>query len=252
MHRFFIHPDQFNSKEVIFTDDIAHQISRVLRFKTGDQVIVLDNSGFEYIVTLNLTNSNHVKGLITDKMRSFTEPRIKITLYQSVLKADKFELVLQKGTELGVSVFSPTHFSRSNTASKIAQWPNKRSKRWQKIIREAAEQSRRGRLPLLDQPADFEHVTKSLNGLSIMPYEHESDTTLKEILINWCYKENANNINIFIGPEGGLTSDEIEHATDNGIIPVTLGPRILRSETAGLITSSIILYQLGDLSRVDP
>ncbi len=250
MHRFFIRPDQFDEHEIIFTGDIAHQMSRVLRFRTGDQVIVLDNSGFEYLVTLYLTDPTLIKGVLIDKMRSITEPRSKITLYQSVLKTNKFELVLQKGTELGVSVFSPTYFSRSNAAFKATQQTNMRTERWQKIIREAAEQSGRGRLPLLNKPTEFKHVTKNLNGLSIIPFEHESDTTLREILINWSCDRNSNNINVFIGPEGGFTSDEIEHARDNGIIPVTLGPRILRSETAGLITSGIILYQLGDLSQV--
>ena len=113
MHRFFVPPEWINDESVTLSGDVARQLARVLRSRPGDQIVVLDDSGWEYGVILASVTPDQVSGVVTDKTASQGEPNIKITLYQGVLKADKFELVVQKGTELGISVFVPVFCDRS-------------------------------------------------------------------------------------------------------------------------------------------
>lgn len=240
MHRFFVGPKSISGDTVIIAGEAAHRIREVLRQKVSDVVTVLDNTGMEYRVQLEGIERDKITGRVTDKSLCGNEPDLEITIYQSLLKADRFELVLQKCTEIGVTRFVPVVCYRC-----IVDKPsNSRFSRWQKIVMEAAEQSKRGTIPEISEPMDFRGACETVGGYSLMPWEQEAQTGIQEALENI---GDVKQIGVFIGPEGGFTFDEVGLAKSNGVIPVTLGKRILRAETAGLVTSAIILFALDEL-----
>ena len=245
MHRFFLPPEYIVEDNVTLPADVASQLSRVLRARVGDEIVVLDDTGMEYLVKLGAIDKDPASGTAISKSRSQGEPSVAITLYQGILKADRFEYVLQKGSELGLTSFVPMNCHR--TISQNRPSPS-RYTRWRKIITEAAEQSGRGRLPVLHEVIDFDSACEKATGVSLIPWEEERATSLKSSLTEWASAADAtSSINILIGPEGGFTADEVELAKKNGITPVTLGRRILRAETAGLVTATAVLYELGEL-----
>lgn len=245
MHRFFLPPEYIVEDNVTLPADVASQLSRVLRARVGDEIVVLDDTGMEYLVKLGAIDRDSASGTVISKSQSQGEPSVAITLYQGILKADRFEYVLQKGSELGLTSFVPMNCHR--TISQNRPSPS-RYTRWRKIITEAAEQSGRGRLPVLHEVIDFDSACEKATGVSLIPWEEERATSLKSSLTEWASAADAtSSINILIGPEGGFTADEVELAKKNGITPVTLGRRILRAETAGLVTATAVLYELGEL-----
>ena len=164
-HRFFLPPESIVLEEVTFGPAAAHQLRHVLRLGPGARVIVLDDSGWEYEVELNHLGRDAATGRICGRQVPGTEPRLSLTLYQGVLKGHRFEWVLQKGTELGVSRFVPLVSERAVTAD-AGQIEGKRA-RWEQIIREAAEQSHRGRLPRLAPPCSFSCLVSKGPGSTI-------------------------------------------------------------------------------------
>jgi len=217
----------------------------VLRLGAGDHITALDNSGWEYEVELQKVDSSKVEGRVIGKSLSVAEPDTKITLYQALLKGSSFEFVLQKCTEIGVAGFVPVICERC-----VAGEPDgKRLGRWRSIITEAAEQSRRGKLPVLHSPVGFIEACKAASGISLLPWEGEKVRGIGDFLRSHTKPENATVFSIFVGPEGGFSPHEVDFAQSCGIVPVSLGPRILRAETAGLVASTITLYQLGELDR---
>jgi len=261
MHRFFIPPSWVEGNEVTIAGPQAHQIANVLRMRPGDLAIVLDNSGWEIEVRLVAVDRSTVKGEVLHRRLAGGEPRTKISLYQGVLKSNRFEFVLQKGTELGVVQFLPIIAERC-VVSDLDSVEKKR-RRWEWIIQEAAEQSRRGRKPALHSamlfPQACEQARRS-GGLSLILWERERASNLQSLLRRASAgsgeasseaKEMGRTpfaINLFIGPEGGFTEDEIAVAKRYGLLPITLGPRILRAETAGIVAAAAVLYELGDLA----
>jgi len=259
MHRFFVSPDQVKGDRVVITGPAAHQICNVLRLGPGDSISVLDNSGWERETEIVEVGRGRVVGRVLSRTLATGEPRTKVSLYQGVLKGSHFEFVLQKGTELGIVEFVPLVSQRCVISS--LDDVNKKSGRWQRIIQEAAEQSRRGRLPRLEPAMIFSRAcerAKRTGGLSLMPWEDEQQVNLKLVLgreereakksRSLSFPSRPFSVNLFIGPEGGFTFEEVTLAQRYGIMPITLGPRILRSETAGLVAAAAILYELGDLS----
>lgn len=244
MHRFFVPPESIVGETVALPEHVASQLSRVLRARVGDEIIVLDGTGMEYVLKLDAVDKNQASGSILQKSPSEGEPSIAITLYQGILKADRFEFMLQKGTEVGITTFVPIDCQR--TVSQNRPTPA-RYQRWRKIITEAAEQSRRGRIPVLHEAIDFEVACAQADGPSLIPWEEETTSGLKSALKGWTSGQPISSANIFIGPEGGFTSDEVELARERGITPVTLGKRILRAETAGVVAAAAVLYEMGEL-----
>jgi 16S rRNA (uracil1498-N3)-methyltransferase len=237
MHRFFISPENITDAQAILSGEQAYQIAKVLRMKTGDRVIVLDNVGWEYEAAVTAVSPKQVNATIVQKREVAAEPANHITLYMSLLKRDKFEWVLQKCTEVGVSRFVPIVTQRS-LLQDVDIKENKMA-RWQKIIQEAAEQSRRGRMPELCQPMTFAEAVLGVDtAVALIPWESAKETTIRQVLAG----KAAETISLFIGPEGGFAEDEIALAQANGIVPVTLGKRILRAETAAIVASSFIMY----------
>jgi 16S rRNA (uracil1498-N3)-methyltransferase len=249
MHRFFVPPDWLEEDGVTIVGSLVHQIRNVLRLGPGDHIVVLDNSGWEREVEIGRVGKEHVSGQVVDKRLTSSEPRTKITLYQGVPKRRRFEFALQKGTELGIVEFVPLISDRCVIAS--LDDVNKKRERWQRIIMEAAEQSRRGRLPRLRPAMLFRPACESAlqGGLSLIPWEEanemEEAASLRSVLQGM--EKPPFSVNIFVGPEGGFAPDEVEMACQYGLIPISLGPRILRAETAGLVAAAAVLYELGDL-----
>jgi 16S rRNA (uracil1498-N3)-methyltransferase len=249
MHRFFVPPDWLEEDKVTIVGSLVHQIRNVLRLRPGDHIVVLDNSGWEQEVEIARVGREHVSGQVVDKRLASNEPRTKITLYQGVLKGRCFEFALQKGTELGLVEFVPIISDRCVIAN--LDDVNKRRERWQRIVLEAAEQSRRGRLPRLRPAMLFRPACEGARqgGLSLIPWEEARDreeaASLRSVLQG--EEQPPFSVNIFVGPEGGFTPDEVALARQYSLIPISLGPRILRAETAGLVAAAAIFYELGDL-----
>ncbi len=244
-HRFFIPPNWITPPTVHLVGETAQQVKTVLRMQPGDEIIVLDNSGLEYRVQLTSISREEVQGQVITQQPAQGEPKLHLSLYQGTLKAQKFEWVLQKGTELGVSRFVPTFCQRS-VVNKVDDLVGKRS-RWERIIQEAAEQSRRGKLPVLAKAVPLAEAIRQVSQqtpapLLLMPWEQASESTLKMVL----RETNPQAVAVFIGPEGGFTTSEAEVARQTGVRLVKLGPRILRAETAGLAVCAVILYELGE------
>lgn len=243
MHRFFVDKKDISDKQVIITDSRVHQIRDVLRMKTGDDIIVLDNTGLEYQVSLTEISTKNIVGEIVQKKRSEAEPKTQITLFQSLLAREKFELVLQKCTEVGVESFVPIVTERSIVRSpeKIT---DKKLIRFGSIITEAAEQSARGKIPTLANPIKLSQAVTELNDFDIclVGSTEKECAALKQVL----RKADAALVKIalFIGPEGGFSEKEYEIFNSRGILSFSLGKRILRTETAAVIATAVILHEL--------
>lgn len=255
MQRFFVQPGAISQDAVLLGGPQAHQVISVLRMKQGEHCYVLDNTGWQYEVEVVEIRSGEVKAKVVSRSLVTTEPRTKITIYQGLLKADRFEFVLQKGTELGVVAFVPTICDRSVVGT-LDDGRSGKLARWSRIIAEAAEQSGRGKLPVLQPAAVFRQACSQARGISLIPWEEEGSRhlrdSLRQLTVDGAGEARSVRtrpfaVNLFIGPEGGFEPDEVATAQRYGIVPVTLGPRILRAETAAIVAASAVLYELGDL-----
>jgi 16S rRNA (uracil1498-N3)-methyltransferase len=213
--------------------------------REGEKVGVFDGSGNEWTIELDNVASRTAAGHIVDVTRPSTEPAVDITLYQSLIDAAQFELVLQKGVELGVKRFVPLLTERvSGSGSTGAS--EKRQARWARITQEAAEQSGRVFVPGVTAPVELGAAFGvPPEGRFIVPWEGESGLSLRDALKE-PVTDSDDIVSIVIGPKGGLTDVEIEFLREKGALPVTLGSRILRAETAAIATVSAVLYESGD------
>ncbi|MBT9159834.1 MAG: RsmE family RNA methyltransferase [Dehalococcoidia bacterium] len=243
MHRFFVPAEWIQADRIIITGRQAHQLREVLRLEVGARIIVLDGNGLEYLVELLDITMGRIIAEVVKCCRCPNEPGIQITLYQALLKGSKFELILQKCTEMGVVGFVPIISERC-----IAGSPSRsRISRWERIIVEAAEQSGRGIIPRLNSVACFEKACNEADGFSLLPWEGEEDIGIRAALRAGSSADGAAKLNIFVGAEGGFSTREVEIARSRGLLPVTLGKRILRAETAGMAAIAAILYEYGEL-----
>lgn len=245
MHHFFVTPDQLTGLHVHFDADQAHQMRRVLRLRPGDRVLALDGLGLQYEVLLEEVSNSRVTGLVASKAEAAGEPAARLTLFQSLLKREKFEWVLQKGTEIGVAAFVPVITRRSLVRDVEDVRPEKLD-RWRRIIKEAAEQSGRGVLPSLTAPIPFEAAAPEALILdrTLIAWTGETQRTVRRALQG---SGEAAEIALIIGPEGGFEPEEVDEAVSYGALPVTLGRRILRTETAAIVGSALVLHELGEL-----
>ena len=229
---------------VAFPREVARQINLVLRLKPGAEVIAMDGTGMEYRVRLTEVTSDTCSGEIVAQAASQTEPFTKLTLLLCLTQREKFEWILQKCTEIGVSAFVPVISSRSLVQS-VKEVEGK-LERWQRILSEAAEQSHRGIVPELRPVLRFDEAIK-LPELSescrLIPWEEEKGVGLRAALL----EKPSNGVSLLIGPEGGFSEAEVVNAKSAGFTPVTLGPRILRMETAAMAAAALVLYERGDM-----
>ena len=248
MHRFFVSPAALRGSSVVLAEPVARQLRHVLRMRPGALIVVLDNQGWEYEVELTEIRNDWAKGVVTHKRPATGEPDAKITLYQCVLKKDHFEWVLQKCTEIGVTQFVPV-ISQRTVITDVDSIRTHKLSRWERIITEAAEQSRRGSLPGLAEPVTFQAALAESNSFdwALISWEGETARTLRDAVAGWHNKPDAEpEIALFIGPEGGFADSEIAQAQQHHIVPVTLGPRILRAETAAMAAALLTLHELGE------
>ncbi len=229
LHRFFISPNLITESQITLPEEVSHQITQVLRIKNNEQIIVLDNTGYEYTVKLINVNKKHTVGEIIEKRKNNNESPKNIHLYMALIARDNFELILQKTVELGAKEITPIITERTQFDRKFVEG---KFERWQKIIKEAAEQSERGIQPILNQTLNYEAAVNEANekGFSLIAWEHKENKNV----IPRNEESQDKNTNIFIGPEGGFTEQEIEYAIKNNVQTISLGKTILRAETAAI------------------
>ena len=246
MDRFFTPKNNINLEQntcIIEGEDVKH-ISKVLRCKENDRLEVCDMDNNEYICEIKEINKDSILLDIIEKVNIKRESNLKVKLYQGMPKGTKMELILQKLTEIGVDEIVLVQTKRSVTKIDNKK-EDKKIERWERIIYEAAKQSKRGKIPTLTGVLTFNEALEDMknNDFNICPYENERTVVIKEAIKG----KQINNIGIFVGPEGGFEEEEIEKIQNiNGQV-VSLGPRILRTETASVVASSIVLYELSDL-----
>jgi len=240
MPKFFT--EKITDNVAMITGEDAAHIARVLRMRVGEPLTVCDLKGTDYECEITFVNIAEVTLNIISSRPSVAEPTVRVTLFQGLPKADKMELIVQKCVELGVNAIVPVITTRCVSRPDEAAL-NRKVERWGKIAQEAAKQSGRGILPKVKAAISFEtaveQLSKSIN--PIMFYEN-STVSLKEILTR-----TSSEIGILIGPEGGFTKEEAEYAQRLGIQISSLGPRILRTETAPLCALSAIMFATGNL-----
>jgi 16S rRNA (uracil1498-N3)-methyltransferase len=236
MHRFFLPAEYIQKQDVIFPKEISHQILRVLRIKPADHVTILDNTGKEYEVEL-VDVSSTVTGKVLSIHELMRDIEIRLHLFFAVSHRERVELILQKCTEIGVGDFTPILTGRTIVREKAIV--NEKQKRWQAIIREAAEQSERGWLPMLHPAANFsEAIVSDLQfDMKLIAWEEEKIKFIRSLNP---LKKNAR-VGLIIGPEGGFSQDEVKQAILKGWESISLGKTILRMETAAIVASALIL-----------
>jgi 16S rRNA (uracil1498-N3)-methyltransferase len=246
MDRFFVEKKNVNLENntcIIEGEDVKH-ISKVLRCRIGEELEVCDNDNNEYICEINNIDKSQVELNILERVDIKRESDLKIKLYQGLPKGPKMEMILQKLTEVGVDEIILVQTKR--TVVKVDdKKEDKKIERWERIIYEAAKQSKRGKIPKLRGILSFKEALADMkeNDFNIAPYENERTKSIKQAIKDI----DINNIGIFVGPEGGFEDTEIQAIEEIGGQSVSLGPRILRTETASLVASSIVLYELSDL-----
>lgn len=220
----------------------SHYISSVLRMRPGEQLKVVLKDGIEALCEVHDCAKTAVTLKVIETKQNTSEPPYRITLYQSVSKGERMELTIQKCVELGVAKIVPVYSMRCVVRPDAKKDPS-RTIRWQRIALEAARQSGRGIIPEVTEPVNFDKALAAAKdaSLTLFPWEEEQGMTLKQTLSEK-NKEDLQEIAVFIGPEGGYDESEAEKAREAGAIPVTLGKRILRTETAGAAVLAMLLY----------
>lgn len=243
MPRFFVDACDTKGKSIVITGEDVNHIKNVLRLKIGDEITINDKENIDYICNISSFDDGAVVADIVDVMKNAAELPVKIVLFQGLPKLDKLEFIIQKAVELGVSEIVPVVTKRSI----VKVDPKKEEKklaRYQAIATSAAKQSGRGVVPEVKAFMSYKEAIKYAASLdmTIIPYEEAKGVKYsKEVIKSIKGKES---LGIFIGPEGGFAKEEVDLAMENGASAITLGHRILRTETAGLTTLSIIMFEL--------
>jgi 16S rRNA (uracil1498-N3)-methyltransferase len=242
------------SAEIELPPDVAHQVRDVLRLTPGAAIDLLDGRGMEYPSAVLEVGRKGVRVRVGEPRRGRAEPSVRLVLCLGMLKAAKFEWVLQKGTELGVAAFVPLLCERAVAATEAMGEAKRR--RWERILVEAVEQCGGARVPELSQPRPLMHLLASVppGAVALMPWEEEAAAHLRATLQSAVDDaggiQHVPEVRLFIGPEGGFSSGEVALARRHGALPVTLGPRILRAETAALAAVTLALDALDALGAL--
>lgn len=235
MPRFFV--DNIVESTYTIVGNDAHHISKSLRMKVGEGLTLCDKNGIDYACTIKEFLEDSVIVFVNDKSRCESEPSVKVTLYQGLPKGEKMDLIVQKAVELGVDRIVPVMMSRC-VSKPDAKSARKKVERWQKISQEAAKQSRRGIIPKISELISLETAISDAckSDRTLVFYECGGEK------INNLISHDTKSISIFVGPEGGFEENEILSITNAGGFSATLGPRILRTETAPLAALAIIMH----------
>lgn len=243
--RFFIEHEQLRNGEVTITGSDAHHITRVLRLGPGEIIECVDPEGLLHLVRIEEAGAA-VRGKVEETRKGLQESPLHLVLFQGLTKGEKMDLVVQKAVELGAAAIVP--FTSRYTVVQLGdKQAEKRVERWERIAREAAKQCGRTRLPRVERVHSFAEVVDRVRAaadrehLVLAAYEAERERRISEI------QAAPKAISAIVGPEGGFTPQEIAQLEEAGAVICTLGPRILRTETAGLVLLSILGYRWGDL-----
>jgi len=241
--RFFLEGSHAPGVRVAFAPDDAHKIATVLRMASGAQVEVVDSAGRAYAATLAV-DGKHVSAMLGDALvRDAIEPTLRVTIAQAIPKGQKMDLIVEKATELGAHAIVPLRSARvigeTTRENKI--------ERWHRIAKSAAQQSGRLVVPQIAPVADWPALIATFPQYDrvYLPWESADPKPLREAIAHDAVR--AQTMLVIIGPEGGFSRDEVEHAAAAGAITISLGRRILRTETAALVTLAALLYERAEL-----
>ena len=245
MRKFFVNSNQIKEDKIkIINEDVNH-IKNVLRLKPNCKIKICDiDNNINYICNIEELKEEIICKII-EKAENETESNVKIDIFQGLPKSDKMEFIIQKGTELGVSEFTPVSFKRSIV--KLDEKDEKKKiERWQKIAVTASKQSGRDIIPKINKVENVKNICNLVPNydIVILTYELEENNHIKNELMQLKNLKNNYKIAVIIGPEGGIEEDEINTLKNAGAKVVTLGKRILRTETVALQIASIIMYEL--------
>lgn len=259
MYRFYCEEGTAKNGQLTLTGSDVNHIKNVLRMKAGERLIACDGNGKDYYCKIESLEAERIVLTIEEEKQSESELPVRITLYQGLPKKDKMELVIQKAVELGAARIVPVAMKRCIVKLEEEKKEEKKRERWQAISMSAAKQSGRGIIPNIAKTVSYQKALKAAvaHGMVLVPYERaEGMSTLKNAikeLIAALEKAGTSGelppefpleLSLFIGPEGGFEEEEIAAAIAAGAVPVSLGKRILRTETAGLAALSILMYEI--------
>lgn len=245
MYKFFVTEEQIENNKINIVGEDVNHIKNVLRLQINEEIEIcsINNSTNYLCKILQLTNKN-IECKIIKSVESNRESQVYLHIFQGLPKSEKMEMIIQKTTEIGVSEITPIVMERC-----IVKLDNKSKEkkltRWKKIAEVAAKQSKRDKIPIINDPINIECIYEKVKNYDIVlvAYENEQVNTIKNELRN-ISKKNRMNIAVIIGPEGGIDKEEIKILKEQGMHLVSLGKRILRTETAPIVLSSIIMYEL--------
>lgn len=244
MYRFYIADNQLVENEIEISGSDVNHIKNVLRLEEGDWVVACDGKGKDYVSIIQEIERERVVLQVQKVQDTGTELPTKITLFQGVPKKEKMEFIIQKAVELGVHEIVPVMMKRCVVKFSDEKKSKKKQERWQAIAEAAAKQCDRGIIPVVHEPVSMEKALEMAKQLdyNVLPYElQDGIDDSREIVAYACKQER---VGIFIGPEGGFEAKEVEMAVAYGMEPITLGKRILRTETAGMALLSIMMFQM--------
>jgi len=246
MHKFFVPKSNIDGNNAVIDGEDVKHIYRVLRLQVGDKVSVNNSEGKEYIGEITSIDKKEVNINLLEENAINNESPVEVYLFQGLPKSTKMDLIVQKNTELGIKAITPIITKRVEVKTELKDF--KKVDRWNKIALEASKQSKRSLVPQINVPIEFELLIEQLKNMDlvVVPYENQEGYGIKKLTQN-IEKKNVNKVAIIIGPEGGFEDSEIVKLKEIGAEIVTLGPRILRTETAGFVCLSLIMYELGDL-----
>ncbi len=244
MHRFYVNQDQINQDSIMITGPDVNHIRNVLRMKQGDELIICNGQGKDCYCIIIRVADTIIEAQIKSITDTGTELPARITLFQGLPKKDKMELIIQKAVELGIYEIIPVMTARCVVKLEDKKKEEKKLERWQAIAESAAKQSNRGYLPKVLPVISFKEAMKraAAMDLAVIPYENASGIQATKDIIGRLTKNT--DIGILIGPEGGFEEAEIDLARSSDITPITLGRRILRTETAGFALLSMMMLAL--------
>lgn len=244
MHCFYCETENVTEGHIRITGPDVNHMKNVLRMKEGETLTVCDGTGMEYFCEIAGFTQGEADLYILKKGQAQTELPVKLVLYQGLPKKDKMELIVQKAVELGAAEIVPVMMRRCIVKLEDEKKEAKKLERWQAIAESAAKQSGRAVIPKVSRVLSYSEALKraSSEGMTLVPYElAEGMRSLKNAAVQ-AVKEQK--VSVFIGPEGGFEENEITMAQTEGAVPVSLGKRILRTETAGFTTLSVLMYEI--------
>lgn len=246
MHRFYVDNEAIQGELISITGSDVNHIKNVLRMKPEEQVIISNGQGKDFYCIITDISESKVLGKVLSCQESQTELNTKLYLFQGLPKKDKMELIVQKAVELGVYEIIPVMMKRTIVKLEDKKKELKKIERWQQIAVSASKQSNRGIIPNVHEVVSYKEALKLAESMDmvLLPYENAKGIEETKKIISQC--KGKKSIGIFIGPEGGFDSSEISEALNQNIDLITLGRRILRTETAGLTILSLLMFELED------